>query len=275
MPLHHIPLLEHAAAKHLRVLLLASALAACGADYTRPSDAPPIDTPPAGVRIDATPALAFTPGALTVTAGDTVSFAFGTVPHNVFFATVAGAPLDIEGRNSDVVTSRVFTTPGTYSYECHIHPGMRGTVTVASRVSGVFILTNAEGAPLPARVDHVTGPTDTLDVYVDADTVTLAADGTYRQAAFLRFTVNGQPAGNPRWLDRGRFTTSGQALHGESERLEGVTLDAVLLPDGTMRITQDIVRNGTSARYVLRRVGATGACAGGVRVQAVSCPHPD
>ncbi len=253
MPSHHISPRGHFAARQLLVPLFASALAACAADY----NTGPSDTPRAGRRVEATPSLAFTPGTLTVAAGDTVSFAFGSVPHNVFFAAVAGAPRDIEGRNSDAVTQRVFTTPGTYAYECHIHPGMRGTVTVQSAVSGTFILTSAEGAPLPARVDHVAGQGDTLDVYVVADTVTLAPDGTYRQLAFLRFTVNGQPGGAPRWLDRGRFTTTGQALHGVSERLEGVTLDATLLPDGTMRVDQDIVRNGRSARYVLTRVSAT------------------
>jgi plastocyanin len=249
MPLHHLSLLNHSAARQLRILLAASALAACGADYTGPGN-----TVSAGRRVDATPSLVFTPGALTVTAGDTVSFAFGSVPHNVFFSAATGAPDNIEGRNADFVTRRVFTTPGTYTYECHIHPGMSGKVTVQSPVSGTFILTSAEGAALPARVDHVTAGTDTLDVYVDADTITIASDGTYRQSAFLRFTVNGQFAGTPHWLDRGRFTIAGQALHGISERLESVLLDMTVMPGGTMRIDQDIVRNGKSARYVLTRV---------------------
>ena len=37
---------------------------------------------------------------------------------------------DIQGTNSNVSIARTFTTAGTYSYTCHIHPSMQGMVVV-------------------------------------------------------------------------------------------------------------------------------------------------
>src|SRR5216117_1148582 len=45
--------------------------------------------------VAATPSLTFTPGTLPVNVGETVTFAFGSVPHNVFFTQQAGAPAEI------------------------------------------------------------------------------------------------------------------------------------------------------------------------------------
>ncbi len=86
-------------------------------------------TPPANT-VAATPSLAFTPATLTVNTGDPVTFAFGSVPHNVFFDAQAGVPGDIPGTNANVSISRTFATAGTYSYTCHIHPSMHGMVVV-------------------------------------------------------------------------------------------------------------------------------------------------
>ena len=83
-----------------------------------------------GHTISATPSLSFGPSSLTVSAGDVVTFAFGTVAHNVFFDQHAGAPADIDGLNANVSIQRTFSTPGTYHYSCHIHPSMTGTVVV-------------------------------------------------------------------------------------------------------------------------------------------------
>jgi plastocyanin len=48
----------------------------------------------------------------------------------VFFRAQSGAPADIPGINANTSVARTFTTPGSYQYDCHIHPGMRGTVVV-------------------------------------------------------------------------------------------------------------------------------------------------
>jgi plastocyanin len=82
--------------------------------------------------VNATPSIAFNPSPANVAIGGTVTFAFGTVGHNVFFDAAPGVPADIPGTNSDTSATRTFSTPGTYTYNCHIHPGMRGTIVVAS-----------------------------------------------------------------------------------------------------------------------------------------------
>ena len=110
---------------------------ACGGGYgTNPggdgygTTPPPTTPPPAANTVAATAALTFTPETLHVTAGDVVTFAFGSVPHNAFFTSQAGAPADITGNNADVSITRTFAAAGTYGYTCHIHPAMRGAVVV-------------------------------------------------------------------------------------------------------------------------------------------------
>ena len=92
---------------------------------------PPAPPPVSGTTVNATPSIAFTPATLTVDAGQAVTFAFGSVGHNVTFDTqAAGTPADIPGINSGVAVDRTFTTSGTYRYHCTIHPGMAGSIVV-------------------------------------------------------------------------------------------------------------------------------------------------
>lgn len=74
--------------------------------------------------------MKFSPDAVTITAGGTVTWKFSDkVPH-----AVQGIGDSAMGINSPILTdgewSHTFTVPGTYRYLCPLHPEMRGTVTV-------------------------------------------------------------------------------------------------------------------------------------------------
>ncbi len=72
----------------------------------------------------------FNPTSVSVAAGGTVTWNWNSsgVVHNVTFLT-AGAPANIGNRNSGS-DSRVFSSAGTFNYECTIHSGMTGSVMV-------------------------------------------------------------------------------------------------------------------------------------------------
>jgi len=108
--------------------LIAATLAACGGSSTEPQSQPTLTA-----TVNATNSLAFAPGQVTLKKGGTVTFSFGSIAHNVFFDNdPAGAPTNIDGTNSNSSVARTLTTEGVYVYNCHIHPGMRGTVTVVA-----------------------------------------------------------------------------------------------------------------------------------------------
>ena len=92
-------------------------------------------SPGPSATVDATPGLVFNPSPASILPGGTITFAFGAVAHNVFFDAVAGAPADIPGNNASTSATRTFPAAGTYGYSCHIHPGMRGVVSVSATSS--------------------------------------------------------------------------------------------------------------------------------------------
>lgn len=76
---------------------------------------------------------AFSPNIVQIAAGDTVRF--NIVPasngegHDVTFDAKAGAPANITVTLTGII-ARVFTTRGTFHYNCFVHPGMSGDVVV-------------------------------------------------------------------------------------------------------------------------------------------------
>lgn len=98
--------------------------------------------PPSNNVVQATPSLQFSPSAITIAAGDSVKWQFGSVAHTVSFQKADSNPGDYGGepgtvtpppdipQSENVTVARTFSSPGTYRYRCSIHPTMLGTVTV-------------------------------------------------------------------------------------------------------------------------------------------------
>lgn len=121
---------DHRPLFRLAILASLASTAACGS-----STAPGKGNPGGGHArvIDANPDLTFKPTPDTVSLGDTVQFAWHSVPHNVVWDTTPAAVANI-GSGDDGFTSgdssRVLTVSGTYTYHCAIHDGMNGVIVV-------------------------------------------------------------------------------------------------------------------------------------------------
>ncbi|MEJ7759294.1 MAG: Ig-like domain-containing protein [Gemmatimonadaceae bacterium] len=76
------------------------------------------------------PGNSFSPFAVTIRRTGSVSFDFPSVQHDVTFKAQAGVPANIPVTRLAVV-SRTFNVVGVFPYDCLIHPGMSGQVTVA------------------------------------------------------------------------------------------------------------------------------------------------
>jgi plastocyanin len=101
---------------------IALTLFACGDDGGS-------DPAPDGPTVRATTSSTFSPGTLDIDVGETVTWIFGALQHDVQFSAVAGAPANIPLTiNANV--QRTFATAGVFPYLCTVHPGMTGTVRV-------------------------------------------------------------------------------------------------------------------------------------------------
>jgi plastocyanin len=75
----------------------------------------------------ATTNSSFVPTSVTIGAGGSVTWQFGTTAHNVNFD--AGGVTNI-GTTSNASVSRMFPAAGNFTYHCNLHEGMTGTVVV-------------------------------------------------------------------------------------------------------------------------------------------------
>jgi len=71
--------------------------------------------------------IAFTPKSVALKVGGTVTWEWqdGAIPHNVTFTDFKS------GTQTSGTYDHQFPTAGTFTYECTIHTGMKGTVTVS------------------------------------------------------------------------------------------------------------------------------------------------
>jgi plastocyanin len=113
-------------------------------------------------NVTATPGSQFSPAAVNITQGDSVTWTNGGGEHNVVFDD--GSFTDpIYPSTSAWTTTRTFDTPGTYLYYCALHGepgggGMAGTVVVSARApapsdgsgGNAPVPTGSSGQPVPA-----------------------------------------------------------------------------------------------------------------------------
>jgi plastocyanin len=71
----------------------------------------------------------FGPAAVTVAPGDAVTWNWGSGPHNVH-VTSGPETFDSGIKDTGGTYTRTLTAPGTYTYQCDVHPTMHGTVVV-------------------------------------------------------------------------------------------------------------------------------------------------
>lgn len=128
------------------VLLATAALSSCSATRashntgTGTGTGPlPADTASAGTGSAGSPVaagtlsikdFAFTPAALTIKAGSTVTVTNHDSATHTWTATNKAFDSGDLATGKTFTFTFTFTKPGTYSYLCSIHPSMHGTVTV-------------------------------------------------------------------------------------------------------------------------------------------------
>jgi len=81
--------------------------------------------------VDLPPSYRFAPAAIAVATGTTVTWTnHDNFTHSVQFLD-GGLPTEPLVMQPGAAATFTFAAPGTYSYQCHLHPqNMRGTVTV-------------------------------------------------------------------------------------------------------------------------------------------------
>lgn len=125
--------------RHVRCALLiplALALAACDSNNGSPGiigyDSVTTPNPPAGIVYAEN--FRFRPASVTITAGQSLAWTNrSSAVHNVTADDGSFASGAIAAANGDVAGGsfvRAFTSAGTFSYHCTIHPQMTGTVVV-------------------------------------------------------------------------------------------------------------------------------------------------
>src|SRR5581483_1406247 len=85
---------------------------------------------PAAVSVSS---FQFSPSAVTIQAGESVTWSWNGGFHSVTF-DAPSAPADCPAQSSGTCT-RTFPAAGTYAYHCAIHPSMTGSVTVLGPAS--------------------------------------------------------------------------------------------------------------------------------------------
>ena len=112
-------------------IVVAAFLAACSPSGSAGSGVATGGTAVATSVVDLPPSYRFAPDAISVAQGTTVTWTnHDNFTHSVQFLD-GGLPTEPLLMQPGASATFAFATPGTYHYQCHLHPqNMRGTVTV-------------------------------------------------------------------------------------------------------------------------------------------------
>ena len=115
----------------LIAMFVAAGLAACSPSGSASVGGTSGDAAVETSVVDLPPSYRFAPEAISVPAGTTVTWTNNdNFTHSVQFLD-GGLPAEPLQMQPGASTTFTFDAPGTYRYQCHLHPqDMRGTVTV-------------------------------------------------------------------------------------------------------------------------------------------------
>lgn len=128
--------MRHSIRTWLPRAVVAAAVVACGGGGggdgptgpgPGPGPGPGTPSPSATVTMGAS---SFSPASVSITRSGTATWNNTSgISHNVTFAAVTGAPSNIPDHTSGS-NQRTFGTTGTFNYQCTLHGGMAGSVSV-------------------------------------------------------------------------------------------------------------------------------------------------
>ena len=127
----------------IAIAMTVAALAGCGGggaatDAVDTGSPPPVESIPnqpgseSAGSIVTTPGESFSPRVVNVASGSTVTWQFSGARHNVTFGSLRPAGGNIPDTEPGNSASRIFSTAGTYDYQCTRHSGMTGQVIVGA-----------------------------------------------------------------------------------------------------------------------------------------------
>jgi plastocyanin len=104
--------------------------------------------------------FSFSPATITIHVGDTITWTnVGKQPHT---ATADNHSFDTGVLRTGQSASHTFTTPGTYTYYCIVHPFMRGTVVVLANTTTTTTSTTTTPTTTPTATTASTTSTPGL-----------------------------------------------------------------------------------------------------------------
>ena len=115
------------------VLLILACMSAGCSSYQTPSAPASPPASPGGWTTITMKNFAFTPSTVTVKTGSVVTWINqDPTPHTIVSDTGSLVPFSSDPLTTGATYNVTFTTPGSYTYHCSIHPSMTGTIIVQS-----------------------------------------------------------------------------------------------------------------------------------------------